>query len=75
MNHIQHQARLERSPQPINTAKYDRIAESTLYHDCEDDTFKHQNSVTITRGRDYIKYHEGDVDYLLPHEEFEEDDN
>lgn len=33
-----------------NTIKHDRVAESTLYHDCEDETFKHQNSITAIRG-------------------------
>jgi hypothetical protein len=57
-----------------NTVKHDRVAESTLYHDCEDETFKHQNSVTVIRGREF-KNNYSEQEYLILNEEFEGDDN
>jgi hypothetical protein len=58
-----------------NTVKHDRVAESTLYHECEEDTtFKHQNSVTILRGQPG-KNNYSEQEYLIPKEEQESEEN
>jgi hypothetical protein len=61
---------LKLAPMPFepSTIKHDRVAESTLYHDCEEDvTFKHQNSVTVLRGQ-LGRNNYSEQEYLIPKE-------
>jgi hypothetical protein len=46
-----------------NTVKFDRTAEGTIYG--LESGIRHQNSVTIMRGRDLTKNHYNEQEYLL----------
>lgn len=59
MSSLTKHLKLATIPYEPSTIKHDRVAESTLYHDYEEDvTFKHQNSVTVLRGQGRNNYSE-----------------
>lgn len=57
--------------------KYDRVAQSTLYHDWAEDSggLKHQHSVTLVKSSNYQgRNNYSEQQYLMPHEQFDQED-